>query len=495
MVFRITIHCVPRACIVVVPIDGVLQRRRRTLQIIRAECVACRHVTAELDRQVIEGRSRFEAAQAAYRARASRLAEREAEDHRRLALALRDRSESEEQVQRVRDVVDGELRARRTAGTVLAHRLDARWRKLRGRYRGFVEAVLSPSSDDQCQLQSSLDFSVDKQQQSVVQKKQPRGGDGSSRFFAVADLYRRESLRASRSLRSLVAGRRPTEDDQDPLLVSMQRDGGESTAMDRVLNELHGVQLRCARIAERVRWRKDTDGAFERTTDTRNTMEKKQLSAPESAEVTLATVRNAVEAGRSYIDRLRRTAAVSRWLLEGENTEEEVLRRALFVTCRRCDCAPPASSSTSALKEMTGRLELACFTLFARLDFVGTDDNGAVVESCLRTVRMRRQDEEHRKEDTAHRLDDFRKAAGRLMTALGPSVKPIDVRPHGQRPIEQKPKIAQKKKATTVTGSFNAPTCGVDEMASSDTAPVVAVCPPRPLPVPTRRLRTVRGDR
>ncbi|XP_050545003.1 uncharacterized protein LOC126907628 isoform X2 [Daktulosphaira vitifoliae] len=454
---------------------------RRTLQIIRAECVVYKQSIFDLNNQMVADQKLYDEAEAAYNKRVFELESCEAEVRGKLAQVLRDRSESEKQLQLVRDKIDGDLQAKRTAGTVLAHQLDAQWRRLQEKYREFLADIFLLDKQEQLTTQT---YEQSNTQQTPIQKR---------RFHAVADRYRRVSLRSSKSLRSLVAVgnllrekqlRQRQSSGEDPLLIAIEKGKDGSAAVNQVWNVLDGVQRQCTRIAERVRWQSSSENTNLHLSKFKSVKEQPE-DISESTIVKLENTRNAVEAGKSYIDNLRHTATVSRRLLECESIEEKELRQILFSTCKRCGCSPSSSSSVTFLKDMIARLEVACFSLFAQLDEVGSNDNGMVVETCLSKVQRQRKKEEKYKADSIKRLDNFRKAASRLMVVLEPRVKFKGV--HSQQ-ISSKyfhKNRVKPQKITTVTNKTTKTFNNNVEKEFNIITPVKSLCPPRSLSKPS----------
>lgn len=408
-------------------VDSIAHRRMRELQVVRAEVQACRRTAENLGREMIEKRSALDAAVGEYGRRRTGLVDREAKAHNKLALILQRRSTAESALERVRDYVEGDLKARRTACTVRSYRLNARWSQLHDRYRGFVADVMQGGGTQQ-------------RSQQPDDGRRPAAATRASgrRFFAVADKfgarYRRESLRTSRSLHTLMAGylrENSSAGDggpRSPVPSSAHRqslaalDGAEP---GQVLDKLRVMQEQCARIAERVRRRTQctpSDGdllhahSSETACDDGGDSDRLQDETLTEARLRLATGRDYVEKIRGLID-----TAIS-----DVRREQERLRKLLGKTCATCVGRKAQLDRSYTVVEIAGRLERACFALFARLDRIGADlDRGPtatviahdVVTSCLRAVQAQRAKAVHRARDVAFRVNDFHKAATRLLLA------------------------------------------------------------------------------
>lgn len=418
------------------PVDGVAQRRRRELQVVQAELQACRQTTETLCRQIADDRVKLDTAVAEYGRRSAELAKRQSEAHDRLVAVLYNRSAAECRREMVRDRAENELRARRTASTVRAYRLDARWQQLHNRYRGFAMEVLDVGRGSPPLPPTPPTPPVGMARRRLGPAKHGR------RFFALADhvgtQYRRESLRTSRSLHRLMSGYLKESLSGSP---SPSRDGWtpsdvlQDAEPEQVLDKLRVMQEQCARIAERVR-RRTTTGRTEQ-----HTPETSGGKRPQS-EVLLEAQR-AVMAGQQYLNRIRR-------LMEfaiGEVEREQIaLRRLLCSTCATCvGKRAPLRYGSSAVTEIAGQLERACFTLFARLDRAGALDprrtpdrtekthakrrgtaSHDVVTLCLRAVREHRVNAVRSIQDTERRVGDFRKAVARLLLAATPRSDLVD---------------------------------------------------------------------
>lgn len=409
-------------------IDGVAHRRRRELQVVRAEALACKHAAETLYHDMVDERVKLDAAVDEYESRKTALAERQAEAHHRLTLVLQNRSAAEQALKTVRDRTDNELKARRTAGTVRAYRLDARWRQLHGRYRGFVTDVLHSDGDGH-------------RTAGVGEHAAAKAGGTGRRFFAVADKfssqYRRESLRTSRSLHALMAGYlretsgvSGTAAKDQAWTTSHRRSLAtlDGAGPEQVLDKLRVMQEQCARIAERVRRRTGGSGGEERgrrsgQPDRHDGDKRRQADL-------LSDARDRLVAGREYVQTIR--GLMDRAVADVQRDQHE-LRKALGSTCAACigTQATQLQDRSLTVVEMAGRLENACFALFSRLDRTGTavrrrDDldhrtapatANDVVTLCLRTVQTNRANTVRRAHDVAFRVNDFRKAVNRLLLA------------------------------------------------------------------------------
>lgn len=407
------------------PVDAVAHQRRRELQVVRAEGQACRRTADSLCLQIAEDQSRLESAVVEYGRRLAKLAERQGEAHDRLAAVLRGRSGAERRRERAHDRAENELRARKTASTVRAYRLDARWRQLHDRYRGFAIDVLATGG-------RPFTPPPPTPPPSVARRRLGPGKLQGRRFFAAADRlgtqYRRESLRTSRSLLTLMSGYlRETSSSGGQLVL----DGAEPV---QVLDKLRVMQEQCARIAERVR-RRTTVGQRQMlvTGDGGNGGKLPQTNVLSEAQRTVTT-------GREYLGRVRRLMDTAVGELE---REQVALRRLLCTACATCvGKRAPLRYNSAAVTEIAGRLERACFSLFARLERVGTqgprpasdpaeiaraktrDHRGPaahdVVTLCLRAVHENRVNAVRTIRDTERRVTDFRKAVARLLLAAAP---------------------------------------------------------------------------
>lgn len=439
--------------------DVGAQDRRRALQVARAEGLACRRAADALRRDMEDERGRLDAAVCEYERRKAALVGRQADAHERLSRVLRDRSAAELAAEAVRERAENELKARRTAGTVRAYRLNARWRQLHGRYRGFVVDVLRPQSGgcgggvggggrgggsgggDGDDGDSDGGSDGGRAASRPANAPPPAAKTGTNRrFFAVADRVgmqnRRESLRTSRSLHALMVGylRETTSaggGDKAATVARPSRQRGRSIAVldgagpERVLDKLRAVQEQGARIAERVRRRAGPSlaGGVPSAAD-----DKRRRSD------VLCVARDRVSAGREYVDRVRGYADEAAAALDARPEQLE-LRGRLLRACEACeprDARPRGSSSGGTAVEIAARLERACFELFGRLDRVGADarrrhaqsgtrsELGDVVAVCLRTVQKQRADAARQARDVARRVNDFRKAVDRLLSAASP---------------------------------------------------------------------------
>lgn len=414
-------------------VGGVSRLQRRELQVARAEEMACRRAAETLRLDMADERARLESAVGEYGRRKTALVRRQKETHQRLSLVLQNRSAAELAREAVRDRLENELKARRTAGTVRAYQLDARWRQLHGRYRGFVSDVLNAGGPSAAPAIAGSPRDP---------SPQPRARTGAAaagrRFFAAADKvstrYRRESLRTTRSLHALMVGY--LRETAASACVAPDTVTGKSAAdvarssthrrslavldgigPERVLDELRVMQEQCARIAERVRRRSAAGGAP--NADARDADDKR------GRHDLLSDARDRLAAGRDYVKTLR--DLTDRAVAELQRDQLE-LRKLLFRTCASCTgqrVAVPSRDRSDTVVEIAGRLERACFALFSRLDRAGADgrrpeatSSHDVVTLCLRAVQTRRTNDARQARDVAHRVNDFRKAVGRLLLAV-----------------------------------------------------------------------------
>lgn len=412
-------------------VDSVAHHRQRELQVVRAEVLACRRTTENLGREMVEKRSMLDAAVKEYDRRRAKLVEREARAHNKLALILQSRSSVESARERVRDHVENELKARRTACTVRAYRLNARWSLLHDRYRGFVVDVMQADDTQQQSQPSGND-----QRQSVAKA-------GGRRFFTVADRlgarYRRESLRTSRSLQTLIdrylrenactgdSGPKspiPSSPSSSSYRWSLAvLDGAEP---EQVLEKLRVMQEQCARIAERVRRRTrcrtaDSDLTRQRHSEAGGISNGGDDNRPPVE--TLAEARHRLATGRDYVEKIRES--MDRTISQVQ-CEQDRLRKLLCATCATCVGKKAQLDRSYTVVEIAERLERACFALFARLDRIGADVGRGptamafthdVVTSCLRAVQAQHTKAVRRARDIEFRVNDFRKAATRLLLA------------------------------------------------------------------------------
>ncbi|XP_060847215.1 uncharacterized protein LOC132926825 [Rhopalosiphum padi] len=469
------------------PVDGVAHRRRRELQVVRAETEACRRTTERLCRRISDDRTKLDSAVAEYGRRSAELAKRQSGAHDRLVAVLHGRSEAERRRAAVHDRAENELRARRTASTVRAYRLDARWQQLHGRYRGFAMDVLEAGRRPSSPTPPPPTPPAGAARRRLGPAKQGR------RFFALADQvgtqYRRESLRTSRSLLRLMSGymRETSAGGQ-----SRSRGDGGQLSLDvlddaepvQVLDKLRVMQEQCARIAERVRRRTTTGRDEQHSAETGGGGGGKRPQAE-----VLSEAQRTVTAGRQYLDRIRRLmdAAI------GEVEREQIaLRRLLCATCATCvGKRAPLRYGSSPVTEIAGRLERACFELFARLDRAGApglrctpdrvqaadgraDRRGAavhdVVTLCLRAVHEQRVNAVRSIRDTERRVGDFRKAVARLLLAATPR---SDLATAVTRPPHCKRKTSAPQIRATKSGGFRRrpPTAGPLSGKTSVTSP------------------------
>lgn len=489
----------------------------------RAEGLACRRAADSLRRDMEDERSRLDAAVCEYERRKAALVGRQADVHDRLSRVLRDRSAAELAAEAVRERAENELKARRTAGTVRAYRLNARWRQLHGRYRGFVVDVLRPQSGGGGDDDDDGDSDGDGGPTSRPANAPPpaRTGTGANRrFFAIADRVgaqnRRESLRTTRSLHALMVGylRETTSagggggggGDKATAVVRPPHQRGRSIAVldgagpERVLDKLRAVQEQGARIAERVRRRAGPSlpGGVASAGDDK----RRQSDA-------LCVARDRVSAGREYANTVRGyagKAAAAAAALDARPERLE-LRGRLLRACEACEPrdARPQRAGESTV-EIAARLERACFELFGRLDRVGADarrrharsgarsEVGDVVAVCLRAVRKRRADAARQARDVARRVNDFRKAVNRLLSAASPvrtvgrhkarnavTGQPAQARPSIKTdgktpPIQTRPSIKTDGKAPPIATRCSRKVSTAESAAIS--ANVTLLCPP-----------------
>ncbi|VVC33938.1 Hypothetical protein CINCED_3A018968 [Cinara cedri] len=428
-------------------VDAVAHGKRRELQVIRAEGQACARRTEVLCREMFKVRAELDAAVREYDRRKDELAGRQTAAHNRLAQALENRSAAELSRETVRDQAENDLKAQRTAGTVRAYRLDTRWRLLHGRYRGFVADVLNdeePSEGHQLRR-----LSADDEVAAAPGRRQPPRA-GGRRFFAVADKFsvqhRRESLRTSRSLHAILSGYLKETSDEGSCGKGVAASHGPSrrrrslrgtAALDgvkpeQVLDKLRVMQEQCARIAERVRRRNaatddavsNDDGPGDRSTRSSRTNGGPQAEMLSEAHEKLAAGLEYLRTIRALKDRAAEAVQRERVALRG------LLRTACGAVCAAGNkpAAQPNDSSSYTVVEIAGRLERACFTLFARLDKASGPSGGSggtagrdVVALCLRAVQTQRADAIRQARDVARRVDDFHKATARLLSAAAPT--------------------------------------------------------------------------
>lgn len=472
-------------------VDGVAHRRRRELQVARAEGQACRTAAEALCRDMVERSVELDSAVDAYERRRAELVERETAAHARLAEVLRDRSAAESALEDVRDHAENVLKARRTANTVRAYRLDARWRQLHGRYRGFVVDVLAAGGAGGGAPGGASGGAPMQQLRSPDAPPRPPAKRFGRRFYTAADnlsaRQRRESLRTTRSLHTLMAGYlRETSGGGDAQTAdrrnapSRRRSSPVSpldgAGPERVLDKLRVMQEQCARIAERVRRRSARGGVRPGTVAGGTARPRAQgdcdgggggggHAAWQSDMV--AEARQRLTAGRQYVAELR--ALTDRAVAEA-GREQLALRRLLCKTCAACAggktlfggfCGGDGGggggdgAGNDSVVQIAGRLERACFALFARLDRMGAGpaadqsqksrpcDRGTthaydVVTSCLLAVQAHRMRTVHQSRDIEHRVHNFHKAVSRLLLAT--SAVPDDDRSRrGGRRIARSP--------------------------------------------------------
>lgn len=461
------VGCAPRA-------------RRRELQAVRAEELACRRAAETLRLDAADERARLDAAVGEYGRHRAALAGRQTDAHGRLSLALRNRSAAELAAEAVRERAENELKARRTAATVRACRLDATWNRLHGRYRRFVSDVSqrrkggeSPSARQPCRADDAT----------------PGPAARTGRFFAAADRvgaqHRRESLRTARSLHALTVGyfretaaaagtgARSATDDR----AAVPLDGCRP---ERVLDELRVVQEQCARIAERVR-RRSAGPRVDGHAPPLQHADGRERGLLDDARARLA-------AGREYVNALRTLANREVAAPERDRLRKLVLRT--YASCAGTRTAPRDLPDGATVVEIAGRLERACFALFARLDRAAADGrrrstdcaNRDVVGQCLRAVQTRRADDARRARVAADRVDDFCKSVGRLLLAtstVGHSTTGGDASKRARRSRLQ----PDRKCAAVVVRAPSShrdarTTAESDAAAAADTATVIVLCPP-----------------
>lgn len=449
---------------------GSVHGRKRELQVVRAEGQACRRAADALCAEMAADRAKLKAAVAEYGRRKAGLEERVTVVHRRLAKVLRDRSAAERSLETVRDYVENELKARRTASTVHAYRLDERWQRLHNRYRGFALDVLAATGSGRKPSDNGVTVTRPRQGSTVpvvgVRGQTAKVAGGGRRFYTVADKfgaqYRRESLRTTRSLHALLVGylRQSTDEDggdadtEDPAVRLTSPPSSSTrhrrrcnqrrkslTTLDnaepeRVLDKLRVMQEQCARIAERVRRRTDVrnvvDGDEELDGSGRGPSKIDSCNSGNGHRQIdlLSEARQRLLAGGEYVHRIRQltdraAADVGRDRLKAR----ELLAR----TCATCDGRAPGPDRSCTAVEMAGRLERACFALFTRLDQAGTDvrrrsssaghraplaSRHDLVASCLHAVQTQRANTVRRARDIAFRVHDFRRAVDRLLLAM-----------------------------------------------------------------------------
>lgn len=455
-------------------VDGMTLHRRRRLQAVRAEAQACRRVAERLDGEMADARMALDAAVAAYERGRADLSSHAVKAHGRLAAALDGRSAAEVECQRARDRVKNVLQAERTACTVRAYRLDARWRRLDGRYRGFVTDVLDPTSVE------------------AAERRYPRPPTGDRRFFAVADefgaRYRRESLRTSRSLRVLATGflRDVTPGPQRARQRSSATAVLDGAGPERVLDRLSDMQAQCARIAERVR-KRDGCAVVRRPA---------AIAAVAVDASALAEARRLEAEGREYLRTVRSLADAA---CAEVHRRDARLRRLLCDACAACTGrrdARPADTATA----VAGRLERACFTLFARLDEAhGSNARPqqarepgrwtetcrapatTVVALCLRAVQTNRRDAMRRAHDVAVRVQDFRKAVVRLLSATTATAAAAT---HGsaatddRRRVSRTPSDGRRSAVSVVPSTKKNSAVKSPAAALTEVAAVTFLCPP-----------------
>lgn len=466
-------------------VDGIAQRRRRELQVARAEGRACRTATETLCRDMVERRIELDAAMDEYKRRKAKLVEQETGAHERLTKVLQDRSSAESALEDVRDHAENVLKARRTADTVRAYRLDTRWRRLHGRYRGFVVDVLTSGSGIGSTLQ---------QLQSPDAPRPPTKRFGR-RFYTAADNLsarnRRESLRTSRSLHTLMAGYfRETfggGDTQIPRKIPHRRSSSvllDGAGPERVLNKLRVMQEQCARIAERVR-RRMARGGMDAVEEVTEGVQPLQLSVVQDdrdgkhavwQSDLLIEARQRLTAGHQYVAELR--MLMNRTVMR-EGLEQLSLCKLLSKTCAACvggkaQFDDSDSGGNHSVVHIAGRLERACFILFARLDRMGAAGLAApsqqqqphdrrvahahdVVASCLLAVQAHRMRTVHQARDIERRVHNFHKAVNRLLLATSAASGPgaNDNRFRRDHPVSRlshKTSSGRQDKATSTAG-------------------------------------------
>lgn len=422
--------------------DGVTRRRLRELQVVRAEGQACKRTVEFLCREMVEKKTALDAAVNEYERKKAELVERQANAHDKLAVMLESRSAAELCREKAEYRVEKELKAQQTACTVRAYRLDARWRQLYNHYRGFVVNVLGDDGD----LLSSTDATGLAKQMRPSDVDRPSPAKCGRRFFAIADKfgaqYRRESLRTSRSLRTLMAGYlRETsagnvhggDSVRGP---SSSRSRSSTTRIldraepERVLEKLRVMQEQCARIAERVRMRTGYPIA---AAVTPRAVDKNHGDNGRSQSELLSVARHRLAVGREYLQNVRELTGRAVADVRSDRTE---LREILCRTCAVCTGRKlrPDDNASHTVVDIAAQLERACFDLFARLDRTrSTDDDdpdrsgGArrldTVTLCLRAVQERRANAVRQACEVAYRVKDFHKAVTRLLVAT--SIAPV----------------------------------------------------------------------
>lgn len=436
-------------------VDAVAQAKRRELQVIRAEIEACSRRAEDMCREMLKGRAELDAAVKEYNRRKEELVDRQRAAHSKLALALESRSAAELAREMVRDRAENDLKAQRTAGTVRAYRLDTKWRLLHGRYRGFVVDVLSGDESSAGQLRQLRQPSAGDECVVAAGRRQTPRVSGR-RFFTVADKfsvqYRRESLRTSRSLHAIMSCYLKETSDVDggnrvcskgitaSLGPSRRQRSSQGTAVldgskpEQVLDKLRVMQEQCARIAERVRRR--TIG-YSAATDNpiRNDYYygggSSHSSTNGGSQVDkLSEARTKLAAAMEYLQIIRALKDKAVLFVRRERAD---LRTLLATACDVVfavgdkPTVQPNDLSYDTVVDIAGRLERACFALFARLDKAaetgGEIASKDVVASCLHAVQMHRADTIRQAQDIAYRVDDFHKATTRLLLATAAPTK------------------------------------------------------------------------
>lgn len=429
--------------------DGVTRRRQRELQVVRAEVQACKVTVESICREMVENRTVLDAAVGEYERRRTELEKQQAKAHDMLAAMLENRSAAELCRERAEKRVENELKAQQTACTVRAYRLDARWRQLYNHYRGFVVNVLGDDDDDDDSDPSIAAARITKQFRPSDAGRLPLAKSGR-RFFAVADKfgaqYRRESLRTSRSLRTLMTGYlRETSASGNSDSVRESSSSRPRSSMtkildraepERVLEKLRVMQEQCARIAERVRRRTGypiaaSPVAIPRVVD--ENRDRGDNGRPLSD--LLSEARHRLAAGREYLRNIRELTGRAAADLRSDQTELRKILCRTCVVCTGCKLQPNDNASHTVL-EITGQLERACFNLFARLDRTCSTDDDSIrscgvhrldaVTLCLRTVQMRRTNAIRRAHEVAYRVKDFHKSVTRLLVAT--SIAPVSTK-------------------------------------------------------------------
>ncbi|XP_025425185.1 uncharacterized protein LOC112694054 [Sipha flava] len=325
---------------------------------------------------------------------------------------------------------------------------------------------------------------------SDVQRQHARFG---RRFFGAADRvstqYRRESLRTTRSLRTLMHGYlRESSDGSAALAANI----GAGPA--QVLDRLRVMQEQCARIAERVRRRSGCSGNADEPGDGSRAPCDGDTDRKGRQIDLLSDAQHRLTAGREFV---RRTRALVDRAVADVHRENVTLRGLLCAACAACVGREAQLNGACTVVDVAARLEKACFALFARLDSAMGSDAASrqtsrgrpgtgqrardVVTSCLGAVQAQRADTVRRAQDVEYRVNNFHKAVNRLLLAATPTVRvprPANNVRHGRGPTAVRSRAAATVRGKTPAKKNPTPESTASAAVTADAGTVTMLCPP-----------------